>query len=348
MMNIKTLIVPKELEYLLNKEKRKDSKNRILKIYNALLYKKGNINGYFPVPSSYLKKINLRYYKVIQDLIDYNIIEFLSYSEEEKWENLYDGPKFRKKKFYNTQKGICARYKFLIDVNSGIEYNIEIESNLYDNEKWYHKTKYSLHQLGFSNEEIHIKRDNFSRRLHTNVTGSIQGFKSYRELMKGGEYYSIDSKTSQPRLLWLKLKEMGLSDDKLDYIFENNIDFYDFIIEKIPAINDRDDAKELFASWLNGTGYLEEDKVSIRNIFPVANMLIKSFKKASYKGFCQLIQHMESQIFIDELLNDVPVDFCLSVHDSLLVKKEDIDKVLEFCKERRPELVFVVEEIKNK
>ena len=37
------MIIPKEIDYLLKKEKRKDAQERILKVYAALLYKKGKI-----------------------------------------------------------------------------------------------------------------------------------------------------------------------------------------------------------------------------------------------------------------------------------------------------------------
>jgi hypothetical protein len=210
------------------------------------------------------------------------------------------------------------------------------------------KTRYSLLQLGFQPDELLIKRDNFSRRLHTNITGFIPEARTYKELMCGGDYYVVDSKTSQPRLLWLTLTETGLQDEKLNDIFNNGLDFYDYIIQRIPALIDRDDAKELFTSWINGTGYLDADKSSIRDIFPVANMFLRKYKTASYKDACRLLQYKEATIFIDDLLNNVPVDFCLSVHDSLLIRKEDAEKVLEYCKLKRPELVFTIEEIKNK
>ena len=335
--------IGKELDYLLSLQKRKDAKERILKVYNALLFKKGK-SDYFQCPSSYLEKVNARYYKAIKLLIEHKIIDFQSINYDDT--DLFN---IRRKKYYNTEKGICARYKFLIDTEDGYDYDLKLDfSSLYEDEKWYMKTRYSLLQLGFKPDELLIKRDNFSRRLHTNVTGFIPYAKTYKELLSGGDYYSIDSKTSQPRLLWLKLKEIGLQDDKLNDIFENDLDFYDYIIKKIPAINDRNEAKELFASWLNGTGYLEEDKVSIRNIFPVANTFLRRFKTDSYKDVCKLLQYTEATIFIEHLLNDVPVDFCLSVHDSLIVKKEDADLVLEWCRKERPELRFEKEEIKTK
>lgn len=335
--------IGKELDYILKLQKRKDAKERILKVYNALLFKKGSSKGYFNCPSAYLKKVSGQYNKAIDLLIKHKIIEYQSFNIDES--DLFNQ---RRKKYYNTENGTCIRYKFLIDIEDGYEYEMNKDySSLYDKEQWYMKTRYSLLQLGFQPDELLIKRDNFSRRLHTNITGFIPEARTYKELMNGGEYYAIDSKTSQPRLLWIILNDMGLQDDKLNEIFNNGLDFYDYIIERIPMLTDRDDAKELFTSWINGTGYLDTDKSSIRDIFPVANMFLRKYKTASYKNACRLLQYKESTIFIDDLLNNAPVDFCLSVHDSLLVRKEDSEFVLDWCKERRPELLFTIEEIKR-
>lgn len=339
------MIIPEEVMFLINKEKRKDSKERILKVYEALVYKKGSNNGYFDCPSAYLKKINNRYYKVINLFIDYNIIEFYSRNEEEF---LFEPN--RKKKFYSTDRGYCIKYKFLIDIEIGHEVESVLnKENLYEDNKWYQKTKYSLLQLGFKPEELKIARDNFSRRLHTNITGVVKDWMSYKNFLAGGKYFAIDAKTSQPRLLWIKLQEIGLQDKNLNEIFENGLDFYQYILDRMPILNnDRVEAKELFASWINGTGYLEEEKVEIRNIFPVAHTFIRNYKTSSYKNVCRFLQYTEATIFIDDLLNNVDVDFCLSMHDSLIVKKEDSQKVLEWCRDRRPELKFELEEIKEK
>lgn len=338
------MIIPKELDYLLSLEKRKDAKERIKKVYNALLYKKGNTSGYFNCPSAYLVKSSPRYNKVIKQLLEHSIIDFQSFNNDES--DIFNQ---RRKKYYNTEKGVCARYKFLIDTEKGYEDNISIDfSSIYDNEKWYMKTRYSLLQLGFTLDSLNIKRDNFSRRLHTNITGNIGDGYSYKDLLSGGDYYVIDAKTCQPRLLWIHLQSIGLQDEKLNEIFNNGLDFYDFIIKRIPALIDRDDAKELFTSWINGTGYLDADKTSIRDIFPVANMFLRKYKTKDYKNVCRLLQYKEASIFIDDLLNNIDLEFCLTVHDSLVVKKKDIEVALNFCKEKHPELKFEIEEIKRR
>jgi hypothetical protein len=364
------MIVPKELDYILSLQKRKDAKERIKKVYGALIYKKGKTKGYFNCPSSYLEKVNRRYYKVIKLLLEHKIIDFQSFNYDDS--DLFNQ---RRKKYYNTENGTCIRYKFLIDIKEGYEDSTEIDfTSLYDNEKWYMKTRYSLLQLGFQPEELNIKRDNFSRRLHTNITGNIGEGNSYKDLLAGGDYYTIDAKTFHPRLLWILLKEREQNDENLSYIFDNGLDFYDYILEKIPsmlttnnemnkAFDKMDDyvhdeqhiknvnrkiAKEAFMSWINGTGYIDEDIRPITKLFPIANNYIRGYKSLHYKEMCKLLQYRETNIFIDDLLNNIPLEFCLTVHDSLIVKKEDAESALQYCKEKYPELIFILEEIKRK
>ena len=111
--------------------------------------------------------------------------------------------------------------------------------------------------------------------------------KHHLKTKKGKEFYLQNA-----------LKKYGLEafnvtlkfwqDDKLNEIFDNGLDFYDYIIARIPALTDRDDAKELFTSWINGTGYLDVDKTSIRDIFSTANTFLRKYKTNNYKNVCVL------------------------------------------------------------
>lgn len=342
---MKTIKIGKELDYILSLQKRKDAKERIIKVYNALLYKntKAGKNGYFQCPSSYLKKVSGQYTIAMDILKKHKIIDYLSHNYDNK--DLFD---IKRKRFYHTEVGICMSYKFLIDIEDGYDYEITTDfSSLYEGEKWYWRTRYSLLQLNFPPDGLLIKRDSFSRRLHTNITGNIGDGGSYKDLLSGGQYWSIDAKTCQPRLLWLHLKEIGLQDVRLNEVFENNIDFYQYVMDRTPAISDRDEAKEVFTSWINGNGYIDSDKATIRDLFPIANTFIKGYKTDNYKSMCRLLQYKEANIFIDDLLNNIDLEFCLTVHDSLIVKRSDVEYALAFCQERYPEMVFVAKKIER-
>ena len=321
-------------------------------------------------PSNYLMKISTKYNKVIKLLLDHKIIDYQSFNTED-----IDIFTSRRKKYYNTEKGKCIRYKFIIDTEIGYECDIKTDyTSLYDKEKWYMKTRYSLLHIGFGPEELKISRDNFSRRLHTNITGNIGDSGSYKDLLSGGEYWTIDAKTCHPRLLWILLKEVEQEDKNLSYIFDNNIDFYDYILEKAPSILrshnevvevmkrnneyqhteeeikdiERRIAKDAFMTWTNGKGYTDDDIKPIVGIFPIANNYIRGYKSTSYKEMCKKLQYTEAKIFIDDILNEIPLEFCLTVHDSIIVRKEDVESSLRWCQERHPELIFIPQEIKRR
>jgi hypothetical protein len=158
----------------------------------------------------------------------------------------------------------------------------------------------------------------------------------------------IDARTCQPRLLYHYLKYIGVEDEELNRIFDNDGDFYQYLVDNIENINDRDDAKDVFVSWINGNGYMDEEKSPIRDLFKRTNGYLKYFKDGDYKGVCRLLQHKESKIFIDDILNEIPLDFVLTVHDSIIVKKEDADKAMRWCQQRHRDIKFELQEIIRK
>lgn len=322
--------VPKQVQLAINDCGNKTAKANALKIY-AALYKRNerkNKHGYFQCPSTYLKSINLRYYKVIDQLIECGIIDYYKRPIQDP-NNLFET---KEKKYYNKSLGICMSYKFKIDITQGPEVEVDMESN--HNKRWYRITKSSLEQLAC--EDITITRDSFGRRVHHNLT------QIYKEELKKRGFSVIDAKCSQPRLLWMIMKEKGISDTKYDSIFENGEDFYMTIIEKL-NLEDRQAAKDLFMYWLNSNGYVPNYKIHI--LFPTASAFIKKLKNKNYKNASSYLQREESKIWIDDILENIPFDFGITIHDSLIVRDRDAVKALKFCKERHPKIEFNISEI---
>lgn len=300
----------------------KGAKKSVLKIYAALwiLEKRKNKWGYFPVSSSYLKKINVRYFKIIDYFEEIGLLE--SYKRPFDDENNLFESKMRK--YWSSVYGICMRYRFLKDINGE-----KIEVGLISKEKkrWYEITKKSLEEVGF--KDVWISRDDYGRRLYHN------GVRGYREVFKG--YWSIDSVASHPRLLWLEMKEKGLIDKEYNDIFESGKDFYDEMI-RLLDLESRREAKDIFMEWINGRGWVSNYK--IKDIFKITNDYIESNKKIDYKYMSSKLQRIESSIWIDDLLENIPTDWALTIHDCLIIKENDVDKIFEWCKEKYPQLEF--------
>jgi hypothetical protein len=306
----------------------KTVKYNSLKIYGALylLSRRKNKHGYFSVSSEYLASINKRYNRIINYFIEVGMIKpYTRPVQDDK-----DIFKTIHKKYYNVNKGICMKYKFLISTD-GDTINIDLQTNKYF--RWYDIIQSSLIEYGYEN--IKISRDTFGRRVHHSA------IRDYKKDFKG--FWTIDAVSSQPRLLWLDMKEKGIIDPLYNDIFENDKDFYLELQHKL-NIKNRDDAKELFMFWVNSKGYVPN--FNIHNIFPIASKYIKDCKKGDYKSMTSRLQRIESKIWIDDILNNITADWALPVHDSIIVKEEDVDNVYNYIKSKYPELKIKKEIIK--
>lgn len=320
-MKIKITTETKELlESIGNTTRQKNA----YKVYAALfaLSSRKHPNGYFDVPSTYLKKINSRYKDIIDSLIKNNIIEYKQTLKIDE-NNIFQS---RTSKCYSTQMGFCMKYRFKVDVSTGEQIEIDMSSGR--KEKWYDITYNSLLSLGYLPI---ITRDSFGRRVHYPL---IQDYKT--ELQNKG-LCAIDSCTSQPRLLWLLMKENDIIDPDYHLIFANEQDLYTELANKF-NLKDREAGRDLFSLWVNGKKHLPLK--NIRSLFPIATSYIDGLKKRYYKDSAAYLQRKESAIWIDDLLANIPTDFALPVHDSIIVKVEDYDKVLAYCQAKYPELRF--------
>ncbi|OSZ82909.1 hypothetical protein CAP35_06510 [Chitinophagaceae bacterium IBVUCB1] len=301
-----------------------------LKIYAALYLrnKRKNTSGYFDCPSTYLRSINSRYSKIINRFIEEGIIDYLKTLKIDP-NDIFQTIASKK---YSSDLGYCMKYKFLVDISSGQEIEVDFNSNR--KKRWYEITANSLLELGYTPE---IKRDSFGRRVHYPILNN------YKEELKNKGLCVIDSKTSQPRLLWLMMQKQGIIDPAYHAIFTDDaIDFYEVLAQYL-NLKDRDKAKKPFTHWVNGKN--EIANVKIQKLFPIATCFIRGLKKLYYKDSASYLQREEAKIWIDDLLQNIPVDFALPVHDSLIIKREDLNTVLEYCMTKYPELRFSKKEL---
>lgn len=318
-----TIKLPKEVRASINEMPfNKTVKNNAIKIYSALFLKSHlkNSVGYFPISSEYLQSINLRYYKIINYFIEQNIIEVY----KRAFEDPTDIFNTEYRKYYNTERGICMKYRFLVDIESGDDIEVDMITNRTN--RWYEITQNSLEWVGLP---VNIKRDAYGRRVWHS------GIRDYKFDFIG--YYTIDAVCSQPRLLYLQLKKLNIVDELYNNIFDNDKDFYNEI-SLLLGIDSRDEAKDLFMYWVNGNGYVPN--FNIHTIFPQASKYLKDLKKGNYKNSGSTLQRLESKIWIDDILNTIPCEWALPVHDCIIVRESDADTVFEFCKSKYPELRF--------
>jgi len=329
------ITVPKEVIEKIEKIGNKTKQKSAYKIYNALLRKSRHKNtpGYFEISSKYLIKINGRYKTIIKYFIDNDIIEPLIrvYSEGEQWGDLFEKVE---KVSYSANYGKCIHYRFNpnLNIEEGEIKEIEFEDPTLD-KRWYKILKDSIERLGYDSK---ISRDGFGGRVYHSL------IPVYKDELHQRGYCVIDAKTSQPRLLYLIMKERGVIDPNYFSIFESNDDFYLTLVNKFNMKN-REEAKELFMYWALGNGYTQG--FNMYKEYPVATKFLKNLKSTNYKDASRCLAFKESRIFIDNLLEHLPVTFGITIHDSIIVRKNDANVVLKYCKDKYPDLRFSIEEL---
>ncbi|CAB4153797.1 hypothetical protein UFOVP639_30 [uncultured Caudovirales phage] len=306
----------------------KTVKMNAIKIYGALymLSHRKNKFGYFSVPSEYLKSINVRYYKIIDHFESSGAIA--AYTRPVQDEN--DIFEIKNKKYYDKSKGICMKYRFLIPTD-GQSLDINMTTNR--RFRWYETIQNSLIEHGYDN--VKITRDSFGRRVFHS------GIRDYKKDFIG--FYCIDAVASQPSLLYMDMKEKEIIDTEYMDIFDNDKDFYLELQYKL-KLESKEDAKDLFMHWVNGRGYVPN--FNIHTLFPVASAYIKKYKSSSYKDMASHLQRVESKIWVDNIMNDIPTDWAIPIHDSVIIKKEDSQAVYSFIKSRYPDLKIKMSEIR--
>lgn len=219
----------------------------------------------------------------------------------------------------------------MVDTTVGDEIFVDFKNNRKC--RWYDVLSNSLVELGY---EPRITRDNFGYRVYHPL------IKDYKTSLKNKGFSVIDAKASQPTLLWMMMKERKKRDDNYFKIFERNIYFYDYLIQEL-NLRDKAEAKKLFTEWLNSKGYVSNP--GIYKLFPNATNFIRNIKQKDYKSSASLFHYKESRIWINDLLENIPTDFAIPIHDSLIVKAEDVNFVLGYCEEKYPDLKFSISEI---
>jgi len=324
--------VPKEIETILPSIGNKTKQKALLKVFNALKMKSKykNKDNYFEASSKYLLKVNGRYHTIISFLQKHNIIENLKreYLPGDKYGPTDLFSSSIKKDSYSTKLGICKKYRFLIDIDKGKEYEIEFKDPKID-KNWYKIVKNSIITLGYDHNKI--SRDRFGARVYHPLIAD------YKEELKGKGFCVIDGQTSQPRLLYLLMKEKGVIDNNYFDIFEKNKDFYLELLNHLDII-DREEAKHLFMMWALGNGYIKG--YNFRKLFPVATKFLENLKSTNHKDASRYLAWKESRIWIDDLLEHLPVSFGIPIHDSIIVHQKDANKVLDYCIKKYPELRF--------
>lgn len=207
------------------------------------------------------------------------------------------------------------------------------------------RTVANLHGLLIPlNQIIHNKgrvfRDRKGRRLFSPLT---QLKKHFRDCLSidGEKLVSLDSICCQPSLIACLAGDTGCLDDCV------NDRFYSNIAEKLSVT--RDQAKETFCQF--SFGPRRTANTSAKMAFAVQNIIKERYpgfaqyvwdaKKGDYREFSHKLQEFESHYFIDGVLAELQQKgiFSLTIHDSILVKKSDVQQAKNVLQEKGKSII---------
>ena len=189
---------------------------------------------------------------------------------------------------------------------------------------------------------FHASRNDTNNRLDTNLTN----FPSIllEVIKEDNGLVEIDLCNSQFAIFSHLIPEDVVGEDvELFKQLSSECGLYPYLQEKM-ALHTRKEAKTVcfevcFSSHKNHSQYVTE----MRQLFPNVMRWVDGFKeKHGYNQFAILLQKKEAEIFIDNLYPVIREQdiYCLTKHDSLIVKAEDEYRVRNIVEDYFDEINF--------
>lgn len=172
-------------------------------------------------------------------------------------------------------------------------------------------------------------RNSTNNRLDTNFTNMAKVLTD--EICKINNLVQLDLCNSQFAILSDILeKELFTEDFEIFKRESYNGTLYEYVMKEL-KIQDRKTAKTMmFELMFSKETFNSPLKTKLKKIFPSVVEVVDKYKKDNgYSTFSVMLQKRESEIFIDGIWKKVKKRklFCITKHDCLIFKKQDLDKV---------------------
>jgi len=200
--------------------------------------------------------------------------------------------------------------------------------NLLLNYKWYiAKLKKNI---------FYANRNVTNNRLDHNLTSLNKD--TMKIIKKDNDLIEIDMKNCQFAIhaYWMKQKDLCVDEDVQKYY---NMCSKGTLYEELAKIMNvtREEAKQVMMEVaFTSEDYRSPAKKLFKGLFPNVVAHIDGFKKEKKDSslFSVELQELESEIFVDNLYPNIKELglFCLTKHDSLIVKRADEDQVVELIR----------------
>ncbi len=237
--------------------------------------------------------------------------------------------------FQNNQKVISSLLAGQCLIKDNNIYKVVYPSKFIADKKATMKIYYknSIDKLRYNS--LDAKRNNTNNRLDTNLTNMASILVD--EICLQNDLIQIDLSNSQFVLLTNLVKcHLNTTDYRLFKELSVSGKLYNYIASSL-SLRSAKNGKSLmfevmFSSRRNNSAY----KKKIKELFPSVVGWIDEYKKAHGDNqFSIMLQRIESDLFIDNILKRVKKlkYFCLTKHDSLIIKRSDYEAILAIVKE---------------
>jgi hypothetical protein len=187
---------------------------------------------------------------------------------------------------------------------------------------------YTAHLQTISDKEFRFSQDDFSGRIHTNVTNMYKPLRSLLTIDgQSGELGEIDIKNSQPLFLGIAARKRGLIDEKYMALCGEG-KLYDQLADWVGIL--RETAKSEFIMMLYAkNGYRSFLKSVFERLFPGVAAYIHQMKVKDHRRLAKQMQEAERKFIIDtvckRIFQERPSIFLTTIHDAILALREDCD-----------------------
>lgn len=189
-----------------------------------------------------------------------------------------------------------------------------------------------------------VHRNETNNRLDTNLTNLSELLT--KNLMLENDLCNIDLSNSQ-FAIFCYLHEQTGNERTLDFLrfkeLATNGELYEEVA-KIIGLESKTEAKSLmFELFFSSHKFNPRSKVELKKHFPTVISFIDQYKKEhGDNSFSIQLQKKEAEIFIDNIYKRIKDEclFCLTKHDSVIVRRKDRNRVNEIIEQYFNEIGF--------
>lgn len=182
---------------------------------------------------------------------------------------------------------------------------------------------------------ISVKRNTTNNRLDTNLTNMASVLVD--EICRQNDLAQVDLSNSQFTLLTNELnKHLDTIDFKHFRELTSNGALYAYIAKELGLKSDKNGKQLMFEIMFSNHRNNSAFKKKIKELFPSVVAWIDNYKKTDGDAhFSIMLQLKESFLFIDKIFERIKKKkmLCFSKHDSMIVRSENLEQVIEITKE---------------